>query len=118
MILGGVRVRVSPSPKRRKRTTTGSDLDVPCWADSACGSSLARQSGGKRIDLSTRLSQVCNNISGHSLTDGMAVPACVNSVEDHGYVLSFGCWTRQLALPRRCPQSLVDPSCGVPSWMW
>jgi len=68
------------------------------------------KSGGKRIDLSTRLSQVCSNISGHSLTDGMAVPACVNSVEDHGYVLSFGCSDSPTGfLPRKsCPQSLVD----------
>ena len=68
------------------------------------------KSGGKRIDLATRLSQVCGNISGHSLHDGMAVPACVNSVEDHGYVLSFGCQEDPTGfLPRKsCPQSLAD----------
>jgi rRNA biogenesis protein RRP5 len=48
------------------------------------------KSGGKRIDLSLKLSAVCAGIAPDALVDGAAVPACVESVEDHGYVLSFG----------------------------
>ena len=48
------------------------------------------KSGGKRIDLSTRVSQVTEGITPESLSDGVNVPAEVTSVEDHGFVLSFG----------------------------
>ena len=50
------------------------------------------KSGGKRIDLSLRLSVLCAGVSSDAIAEGGAscVPACVESVEDHGYVLSFG----------------------------
>jgi rRNA biogenesis protein RRP5 len=48
------------------------------------------KSGGKRIDLSTRLSRVCDGVAKDALVDGAAVPACVTGVEAHGFVLNFG----------------------------
>ena len=49
------------------------------------------KSGGKRIDLTTRVSALLSNIASEShLRDGVNVPAEVRSCEDHGFVLSFG----------------------------
>ena len=50
------------------------------------------KSGGKRIDLATRLDAVCvpGRASDPTLREGVNVPATVESVEDHGFVLSFG----------------------------
>eukprot|EP00854_Cymbomonas_tetramitiformis_P014666 gene14666-17328_t len=44
----------------------------------------------KRIDLSLRLSTLLKGTEFASFKEGLAMPACVRSVEDHGYVLSFG----------------------------
>ena len=48
------------------------------------------KSGGKRIDLATRLDAVCAGRAADALREGVNVPATVESVEDHGFVLSFG----------------------------
>ena len=51
------------------------------------------KSGGKRVELATRLSAVVGGEKGalgSAPPEGVNVPACVESVEDHGYVLSFG----------------------------
>ena len=48
------------------------------------------KSGGKRIDLATRLDAVCAGRASDALREGVNVPATVESVEDHGFVLSFG----------------------------
>ena len=49
------------------------------------------KSGGKRIDLTTRVSSVVRGVAPEAhLRDGVNVPAEVTSAEDHGYVLSFG----------------------------
>ena len=49
------------------------------------------KSGGKRIDLTTRVSSIVRGVAPEAhLRDGVNVPAEVTSAEDHGYVLSFG----------------------------
>ena len=48
------------------------------------------KTGGKRIELTLRLSQVCTGLDKGCLSEGAAVPAIVTSVEDHGYIVAFG----------------------------
>ena len=48
------------------------------------------KTGGKRIELTLRLSQVCTGLDKGCLSEGAAVPAVVTSVEDHGYIVAFG----------------------------
>ena len=49
------------------------------------------KSGGKRIDLTTRVSSIVRGVAPEAhLRDGVNLPAEVTSAEDHGYVLSFG----------------------------
>ena len=49
------------------------------------------KSGGKRIDLTTRVSALLRDVAAEAhLRDGVNVPAEVVSAEDHGFVLSFG----------------------------
>ena len=48
------------------------------------------KTGGKRIELTLRLSQVCAGLDKECLTEGAAIPAVVTSVEDHGYIVEFG----------------------------
>ncbi|KAL4451480.1 hypothetical protein ABPG75_007142 [Micractinium tetrahymenae] len=44
----------------------------------------------KRVDVSLRLSKLCAGLGPEAVREGLALPACVRSVEDHGYLLSFG----------------------------
>ena len=54
------------------------------------GLGKGKSGGSGRVELSLRLSAVCAGLGADTLVDGAAVPACVESVEDHGLVLSFG----------------------------
>eukprot|EP00238_Polyblepharides_amylifera_P004209 CAMPEP_0196596010 /NCGR_PEP_ID=MMETSP1081-20130531/83629_1 /TAXON_ID=36882 /ORGANISM="Pyramimonas amylifera, Strain CCMP720" /LENGTH=235 /DNA_ID=CAMNT_0041920817 /DNA_START=52 /DNA_END=756 /DNA_ORIENTATION=+ len=65
---------------------------VQCVVDklgSEKGSSK-RNSSNKRIDLSLRLSKVLHGLDSVSLQADTMYSACVRSVEDHGFILSFG----------------------------
>jgi len=44
----------------------------------------------KRIDLTLRLSKLHKSLDMTSLREGLNLPAYVRSVEDHGYIVSFG----------------------------
>jgi rRNA biogenesis protein RRP5 len=68
------------------------------------------KSGGKRIDLTTRVSKTCAGLTKESLADGVNVPAEVVSVEDHGFVLSFGI---DGAPPGFLPRKATGPGRGL-----
>lgn len=55
----------------------------------------------KRICLSLRLSLLHKGLTIDAVQDGMVMMACVKSVEDHGYVLSFGLPSFSGFLPHR-----------------
>jgi rRNA biogenesis protein RRP5 len=59
------------------------------------------KTGGKRIELSLRLEKVCEGLTKESLTEGSVAPAVVQSVEDHGYILSFGIADTSGFLPKK-----------------
>jgi len=44
----------------------------------------------KKIWLSLRVGKVNASLGKEALVEGMALPACVKNVEDHGYSLTFG----------------------------
>ena len=50
----------------------------------------------KRIRLSLHVGRVNGGLSATALTPGLALPAAVKSVEDHGYTLTFGIKVRTL----------------------
>eukprot|EP00959_Pyramimonas_sp_CCMP1952_P324548 6793045-Pyramimonas_sp.AAC.1 len=46
--------------------------------------------GHKRVDLTLRLSKLHKSLDLASLREGLSLPCYVRSVEDHGYIVSFG----------------------------
>lgn len=52
--------------------------------------STSKAAKGKRIDVSLHVANVNAGITMDALKIDFALPACVTSVEDHGYILSFG----------------------------
>ena len=44
----------------------------------------------KRISLSLHVGRINSGLSAGGVAPGLALPAAVKSVEDHGYALSFG----------------------------
>lgn len=44
----------------------------------------------KSVHLSLAVSKVNSGLSADNLQEGMALPACITSIEDHGYSLAFG----------------------------
>ena len=44
----------------------------------------------KRISLSLHVGRINSGLSASALSPGLALPAAVKSVEDHGYTLTFG----------------------------
>ncbi len=44
----------------------------------------------KKVTLSLRVSKLNAGVLADALTEGLALPACVRSVEDHGYTLDLG----------------------------
>lgn len=77
--------------------------EIDCVVYSVCqpetmGNVLTGQlrSKGKQVALSLRLSRVQSNQGVSSLQAGVAVPACVGSIEDHGYLMDFGIKARPL----------------------
>ena len=59
------------------------------------------KTGGKRIELSLRLENVCAGIDKDSLVEGSVAPAMVRSIEDHGYILDFGIAGTSGFLPKK-----------------
>ena len=49
----------------------------------------------RRIHLSLRLSRLAAGLAASALRQGACLPGCVTSVEDHGYLLSFGIQVRR-----------------------
>lgn len=52
--------------------------------------SLAKESGGRHIELSLRASVLNKGLSLSQLTKGSGIYGSVTSIEDHGYVVSLG----------------------------
>lgn len=52
--------------------------------------SLAKEAGGRHIELSLRASVINKGLSLSQLTKGSGVYGSVTSAEDHGYVVSLG----------------------------
>ena len=50
----------------------------------------AGKGGKKRVGLSLHVGRVNSGIGREGLVAGLALAACVSSVEDHGYMLSLG----------------------------
>ena len=59
------------------------------------------KTGGKRIELSLRLENVCKSVTKESLVEGSVTPAVVQSIEDHGYILGFGISGTSGFLPKK-----------------
>ena len=53
----------------------------------------------KKVTLSLRVANINAALSAESLAEGLALPACIYSVEDHGYTLSLGI---KVGLPALC----------------
>ncbi|KAJ7541483.1 hypothetical protein O6H91_10G061600 [Diphasiastrum complanatum] len=49
-----------------------------------------QKKGSKRVELSLRLSYIYEGLVIDAVHEGLLMVACVSSVEDHGYLLSFG----------------------------
>ena len=69
----------------------------------------------KRVEASLHVSKINSGLSIDSVRPGCVLPACVKSVEDHGYVLSFGIRGTTGFLPKKDlkvnhPLSLVEGS--------
>eukprot|EP00887_Chlorella_sp_A99_P001742 scaffold19.g1742.t1 len=78
----------------------------------------------KRIDLSLHVAAVNEGLGPEALKEGFALPACVRSVEDHGYLLGLGIKGAPTAfLPRKAapagarlaPGSLVEVVVSAPA---
>ena len=54
------------------------------------GQKRKRRAPQKLIELSLEVARVCAAVAAEGLREGMALPACVRSVEDHGYTLLLG----------------------------
>ena len=51
---------------------------------------VQKHKGHSRVDLSLRISQINAGLVPDSLSAGSAVPGCIASTEDHGYIIDFG----------------------------
>ena len=70
------------------------------------GQKRKRGAPQKLIELSLEVARVCSGVAAdEGLREGMALPACVRSVEDHGYTLLLG------------PQGAEGESASLPSVM-
>jgi rRNA biogenesis protein RRP5 len=69
---------------------------VQCMISSVTGAKKSKGEGkgegtaNKRIDLTLRLSKLHKSLDMASLREGLNLSAYVRSVEDHGYIVSFG----------------------------
>lgn len=45
---------------------------------------------GKHVELTLRLRSVCGGVGPDAIKPGQVLPACIRSVEDHGYIITFG----------------------------
>lgn len=50
--------------------------------------------------MSLRVAKLNAGVSADALTEGLALPACVKSVEDHGYTLDLGIKVCKLKIGR------------------
>jgi len=91
----------SDDEKASKKAAPGLAKQVAALADAFTVGQLVRcevtglkkkegKSSGSSIELSLCLSKLHQGLELGSLRTGSALPACVRSVEDHGYLLSFG----------------------------
>ena len=64
-------------------------------------SSKSAKGAKKSVHLSSAVSKVNAGLSAETLQEGLALPACVTSIEDHGYSLSFGVKGTNGFLPKK-----------------
>ncbi len=87
-------------------------------ADAAAASTTPGKKGAKtptnnrkRVDLTLHVSKVNSGLGADSVREGAALPACVKSVEDHGYLVSFGIKGSTGFLPKKdSPRQLFTGS--------
>ena len=69
-------------------------IHQPCASGCSCmarqRACAGRKEQRRRVILSLRLSRLVEGLTSSALVQGVALPACVTSLEDHGYLLSFG----------------------------
>ena len=78
-----------------------------------------KRSGKKRVGLSLHVGRLNSGIELEGLTAGLALAACVSSVEDHGFLLSLGIKARALlplTRPWRLPCGRLLGACSVVRW--
>ncbi len=80
-------------------------------ADDEGAAAKGRPKKSKALELSLLLKHVCSGLSADAVVEGAALPACIKSVEDHGYTLAFGIKVRA-----RCVGCVGV--CGVGVWVW
>ena len=62
----------------------------PCEFSQSEGIAGAKGVVRKKVTLSLRVAKLNGGVPADALTEGLALPACVKSVEDHGYTLDLG----------------------------
>ena len=80
-----------------------------CISQAACPGPATRAGGegeaprrGRRIALSLHVARAAAGLGPEALAPGRALPACVRSVEDHGFTLTLGIPVRR-CLRAGCP---------------
>ena len=56
----------------------------------SCIAHAGKKEQRRRVILSLRLSRLVEGLTSSALVEGACLPASVTSLEDHGYLLSFG----------------------------
>ncbi|KAL4538228.1 hypothetical protein Ndes2526B_g03454 [Nannochloris sp. 'desiccata'] len=92
------------------RLREGTDTDTPTTPGSSSGKK-GTSNNRKRVDLSLHVSKVNSGLGADSVREGAALPACVKSVEDHGYLVTFGIRGTTGFLPKKdSPRQLFTGS--------
>lgn len=81
-----------------------------------CQAGAGAGGGKKRITLSLHVARMNGGISSAALQPGLVLPACVRSVEDHGYTLALGIKVHSIAPSRAA--SLLAFLNVVCVWRW
>ena len=72
------------------RLRTGKEEEVNKDATTTKKQDSKTQAQRKRVDITLHVAKVNSGLGGDSVREGAALSACVKSVEDHGYLLTFG----------------------------
>lgn len=105
-VLAKARAESEPLPKLTDLFSTGqlvrgtiTSLEQQSRAQTI--GSKAAKGTKKSVHLSLAVSKVNSGLSAETLQEGLALAACVTSIEDHGYSLSFGVKGANGFLPKK-----------------